>query len=140
MVLEVIKIIKCRREMLKSALRVFVKKFKMETLSWKLCIQHIKTTKSNFIYLNFINHFRFWILNKCPGHLLAWPYVKYLPSKYSTKCQLYMFRERLILIHCQCKSFYTLNQSETTICMNFKVDVIKVNFFINLMVIMICSV
>jgi hypothetical protein len=48
---------------------------------------------------------------------------------YSTKCQLYMFRERLILMHCQCKPFYTVNQSETTICMNFKVDMIKVNFF-----------
>jgi len=36
------------REILTSVLRVLDKKFKIETLSCDLCIQHIKTSKSNF--------------------------------------------------------------------------------------------
>jgi len=42
------------------------KKFKGEILSLNLCIHHIETSKSNFIYVKIINCFYFWILNKCP--------------------------------------------------------------------------
>ena len=43
--------------MLSSALRIFYKKFKMETLSWDLCIEHIEISKSNFSYIKVINCF-----------------------------------------------------------------------------------
>jgi len=38
--------------MLTNALRALDKKFKVEGLSWKLCIQHIETLKSNFLTYN----------------------------------------------------------------------------------------
>lgn len=51
--------------MLTSAFRAaLVKKFKIETLSWKLYNQYIEILKSNFFYIKFINCFLFWILNK----------------------------------------------------------------------------
>jgi len=35
--------------MLTSALRALDKKYKLEIVSWNLCIQHIETSKNNFI-------------------------------------------------------------------------------------------
>jgi len=43
-----------------------VKKSKDEVLSWKWCIQHIESLKSNFFFIKLISYFYFWILNKCP--------------------------------------------------------------------------
>ena len=42
-----------------NALKALVKKLKVETLSWILCIQHIEKLKSNFFYKFFSNCFLF---------------------------------------------------------------------------------
>jgi len=51
--------------MLTSGLKAIDKRFKMKILFWNLCIQHIKTLKSNFFfYIKVINCFYFLNLNK----------------------------------------------------------------------------
>jgi len=47
------------KEMLTSALKALDKRFKMEILSWNLCIQHIKTSKSNIFYIKVYQLFLF---------------------------------------------------------------------------------
>lgn len=42
-----------------SALKALVKKLIVETLSWKLCIQDIEKSKSNFFYKKISNCFLF---------------------------------------------------------------------------------
>lgn len=49
-----------------SDLKALVKKFKVETLSWILCFQHIEKLKSNLFYKKFSNCFLFLFFNKCP--------------------------------------------------------------------------
>jgi len=47
------------REILTSTLKTLNKRFKIETLSWNLCIEHIKKSKSNLLYIKIINCYYF---------------------------------------------------------------------------------